>query len=607
MFGVLRGAAAQAAFLFHAVLLHAGLPDAATGQAPQPFLPATSTPHTSLSTQLAVLDINRDGSDDLIAPGLFFGSVLATLDEHGATLATNSLNVGIAPSPRSTGLPTPVAMRGGDLDLDGRDDLVFVQSDGSVFVQYNLGSRRIDEADFGQPQLIDFFGPLLTLNPPFAIATFPKVEIADLNGDGLPDIAVGCGVHDSWNGIAAPGLVACYLANAAGGYTITRLPLIGSVVDLEWADVDGDGQRDRLVMIFEHGGVGAFVHELVHLRIQNATLVQVGPSVLLGPGRPTSLELGDVDLDGWPDYVVSVLHTGGSAVDSEVVCLPGDGAGNPNLAATVTLPLPSATGVGSFVPSVQVADFNGDGVLDVAALRGTVTTYPTAATVAQIGESEVLVCMGPLPFTNAASALPLGGQTWFSHCAKPTCNLLPLRAEPDQLKVLDLGSDGMQDLMIAGARPLSSPTSLHRVTLRNGTPPSVGTPAFVKVGEPSGGDPQLPARIGFDGGEPRLGNHTFACTLQNLRPGCLCGLMWGTYAQNQIANVYGFDLHIGPQEFGYPVLSSGPATFGFASYSLPIPNTTALVGDAGYFQFNYYDPAVGAFGATQATGVWIAP
>ena len=72
-----------------------------------------------------------------------------------------------------------------------------------------------------------------------------------------------------------------------------------------------------------------------------------------------------------------------------------------------------------------------------------------------------------------------------------------------------------------------------------------------------------------------------------------------------MANVYGFDLHVLPQHFGYPMVASGAPGAGFASYALPIPSTAALVGDAGCFQFNYYDPVVGVFGASQATGIWI--
>ena len=142
---------------------------------------------------------------------------------------------------------------------------------------------------------------------------------------------------------------------------------------------------------------------------------------------------------------------------------------------------------------------------------------------------------------------------------------------------------------------------MSRITLRNGAPLRSGASARVRVGATSGGDPSMPARIGFDGA-PSLGSGAFRCTIQNVRGGSLCGLMWGPAPQPGIASVNGFELHVLPQHFGDPLVASNA---GFAAYELPIPATPALVGDAGCFQFQYYDPAIGAFGATQATQLHI--
>ena len=71
-------------------------------------------------------------------------------------------------------------------------------------------------------------------------------------------------------------------------------------------------------------------------------------------------------------------------------------------------------------------------------------------------------------------------------------------------------------------------------------------------------------------------------------------------------SAFGLQFHIAPAEYGFAAIASGalPGT-GFYSYPLPIPNQPAMIGDAGYFQFNYYDHVAGVFGGTQATGVWI--
>jgi hypothetical protein len=576
----------------------------AVAQAPQPFAPPQLSPYDSVSPDIAALDANRDGQVDVLSPGLFFGSLLVSIDEHGRTLASSPVTAGFVANPRHTVSPAPIAVHGGDLDGDGREDLIFVTSEGSVHVQRNLGARRLAAIDFAPPQTISYVGGLLPNSPPFSRITVATIVVDDFDGNGEADIAVGFGVHDGWNAVARPGLVACYLADGAGAYVSRVLPLTGSVCDLEWADLDGDGQRDHFVVVAEDGGNGAYFHHLHHLCVQNGALVPVGAAVALGTARPVALEVGDVDLDGMPDYVLAMLQTVAGQVDASVVMYPGDGAGNPNVAMSSTLPLPPAAGIGSFVPSLQVDDFNGDGVLDIATLRGTLTTYPSTSTPSEVGEAELIVHMGPTPFLASPQTVPLATKVYFGDTTTTLSAVRPVWTEPDMLCTFDLGGDGNADLMIAGARTLAQPNSVTRVTLRNGSPPRLGLPARVKVGEPSGGDPTRPARIGFDG-VPRLGNAGFRCTIQNVRTNCLCGLMWGPLAQQNVASVYGFDLHVLPQHLGQPLIATGAPGAGFASYQLPIPNTAALVGDAGCFQFNYYDPAIDAFGASQGTGLWI--
>ena len=602
MHGV-RDAAAPAAPTLAAALccLSSG---AATAQAPQPFLPPVHAPHFALQPEFAAIDVNRDGCPDVLSAGLFFGTRLSTLDEHGQTLAESSVNAGMAPTPRSPLAPRPISFAVADLDRDGRDDLVFAQPDGGVFWQRNLGATRPDAANFAAPQVIDYLGQLLPAAPPFALRTFADIEVADLDGDGHLDVVVGAGVHDAWSAAADPGLVACYLGDGVGGFSRHRLPVTGSVTDLEWVDVDGDGDGDHIVAIQERGGVGAFFQDLLHIALQGNALALAGPPQMLVSGRATSLEVGDLDLDGRPDYLLSLLYTGGAAVDSAVVCIHGNGTTSPSVTTPSTLPLPSAPGVGSFIPAVQVADFNRDGLLDVATLRGHLATYPTTANNAQLDAAHVYVHMGPFPLSGTAETLTLNAQVAFGSCDRAVCGLLPLRPSPDLLQVVDLGADGNPDLMMISAREIGGAAAPTRVTIRNGGPPNYGEGALVKVGEPSGGDPELAARIGFEGA-PEVGNAAFACTLQNLNPGCICGLMWGTFAQANLVHVYGCDLHVGAQEFGYVKLTAGPADAGFTKYALPVPNHPALIGDAGYFQFNYWDPSPQAFGATQATGVWI--
>ena len=575
-----------------------------TAQAPQPFHPAVVDAHFALSAEFAAIDVNRDGAVDVVSPGLFFGARISTLDEHGKTLGQFNDSCAVAANPRSPSVPRPLTLACGDLDRDGREDLVFVQPDGSVYMQRNLGSKSPTEASFAAPRVVDDLGLMLPLGSPTATVTASTLFVEDVNGDGLDDVVIGAGVYDPWNTSAGPGVLACALADGNGAFRTTRLTMPGNVIDVAWADIDGDGEGDHLVVLQEHGSVGAFFPELVHCALQGDALIPASAPLPLGNGRVTALEVGDVNLDGWTDYVVAKLNTAGPAVQSSVDCIPGNGTTVPNVANALPVSLPAVPGAGSFIPSIQVADFNRDGTLDIATLRGHLKNAPIGTTTAALDPAEIYVNMGPFPLTAQAETLATGASISYGSCQATNCYLMPLRPAPEQLQLVDLACDGNPDLMLTGASDLVGGAGLARVTVRNSTAPKLGHGAFVKVGEPSGGHPAREARIGFEGA-PTVGNSTFTCTLQGLAPNCVCGLMWGTYAQENMVHVYGADLHIGATEFGYVRVTSGPPGQGFAEYALPIPNDPALIGDAGYFQFNYIDPSVAAFGGSQATGVWI--
>jgi len=150
------------------------------------------------------------------------------------------------------------------------------------------------------------------------------------------------------------------------------------------------------------------------------------------------------------------------------------------------------------------------------------------------------------------------------------------------------------DLVVLGMRGAGGTAATTCVaTLINMTPGQFGDARMAKVGEPSGG-------------LPKPGNLGFACTLQNIQGGSLCGLAWGPLGYERLFTSYGIDVHMVPVEYSAAALASGAGiNDGFFSVALPIPNVPALVGDAGYFQFAYYDHVSGTFGGTQATGLSI--
>ena len=603
------GAARERAISIRSVFIALVAPSAAImAQTAHPFAAPACTATFSLSAVAGVADLNRDGSPDVLVPGLFYGTMTTALDEDGCALAANGAGPGITPQASTTALPRAAAMAGGKFDQDELEDLVTVSTCGTAQFHRNLGSTLVGGARFAPDVCIDNFATRFPTNPPFVHYWFPCAQAGDFDFDGLQDVLVAGGPIDRWTAHTCPGFLCIYRGNGAGGFEIIRHTVPGSIVDAEFADLDNDGTADHVVALMETGSVGAFAYNILHFALTNGALVESTPPQSVGPGRLTALELADVVGDANKDYILSQTSLSGGAMSSQVYYFMGNGQGlvSNSVWGMFSLP-PNTTGIGDYISSIKVGDWNRDGQVDIAMLRGFVQPQAvTAVAPATFGNSVVLVAMGPNVANAPFDTIALPGYHNYSSTNSQNFSLLPLFAEPDTIRAIDLGRDSSHDLLVTGLR-LSGPSGGTMIaTLRNLTPPVYGDARFEKIGAPSGGAPSRPARIGFEGGRPRPGNANFACTILNVQGGCLVGLMWG---QVGIANLFaasGIQFHLAPSDFGNAFLASGSLPGeGFHSFPLPIPNHPSMVGDAGYFQCSFYDHVTGTFGGTQATGLWI--
>ena len=187
-------------------------------------------------------------------------------------------------------------------------------------------------------------GPSLPAGP-----TPSAVAVADFDGNGSPDLAIS---NDGYRSNLR------ILLNDGGGQFRTaqgspfKVDGAGSVVA---GDFNGDGKQD--IAAATSDGVAVFLGNGA------GQLVKAGPPVVLPGGAESLAAPGDLNGDGKADLV---------AVDHEnagfkIRILLGDGTGG----FTVSPQTPPVTVKGdpsySVALQVQIADFNGDGVLDLAA------------------------------------------------------------------------------------------------------------------------------------------------------------------------------------------------------------------------------------------------
>ncbi len=278
-----------------------------------------------LSMDAGVADLDGDGDPDIVIANEFRPNILLLNDGAGRFSDGSSRLPAANRDSEDVGIA--------DFDGDGDLDIVVVSEDDRTNELYfNDGTGRFTDEGARLP----------------VEGTTNGVVVADVNGDGFPDIL-----------FANNGQDAVIINDGAGNFadeTAERLPRSADVTqDLELGDVDGDGDPDLIVAneganaLYINDGTGRFSDESA-ARIPQRD----------GGEETREADFGDADGDGDLDLLFANVAAFVAGADPRNRLLINDGNGF--FADETSSRLPAAS-VSSF--DGDFADVDGDGDLDI--------------------------------------------------------------------------------------------------------------------------------------------------------------------------------------------------------------------------------------------------
>lgn len=330
-------------------------------------LPAgyTNTSSAQSTNDLLLGDFNGDGKKDFLVPIGIFSNNLLFLGTGDGTFIPIVVPAQTLPSAAQSTAGSIIV----DLNRDRKDDIVqLAQTAINTYLSQGDGTFRLVTSNFANSG---------NQNPGGAFA--------DLNGDGIVDAIIFFGDHAivlTGNGdgsfTSAGTNLSLGIPSIDGLNLITNVPSMTTV-----GDFDGDGKQDIAL-------VGSYYNYTPDLYLGGGDTVRYSHAVWVYYGNGDATFSQPVSAGIFYDSLnlsvtAAALHPGGPT-DLIALSNSGDGAFADPVASLLAL-IPSSSGRtfgkpryflgGEAIDSIQLADFNHDGKLDLFASNG--STWLTAS------------------------------------------------------------------------------------------------------------------------------------------------------------------------------------------------------------------------------------
>jgi hypothetical protein len=248
-----------------------------TFQAPMSFTSAYDT------VALAVADVNGDGKPDVLVTSVFLNPNLS--GDGGVTVflgnGDGTFGDGLA---YDSGSPGAFAMAAGDLNGDGTPDAVVAHEFSNIGVLLGNGDGSFQAARTYNSGASGSYG----------------VAIADVNGDGKPDLITTNYCNTPF---CKESVVSVLLGNGDGTFQAAQISGAGfsAAKSVAVADVNGDGIPDLIV---GHNVAGSAQGSPVAVLLGKGDGTFSGLQYYSGAAHGLSVAVADVNGDGKPDLLI---------------------------------------------------------------------------------------------------------------------------------------------------------------------------------------------------------------------------------------------------------------------------------------------------------------